>query len=100
MPPKTKKQKLQEEIAEKQALLALYSTFPEDTYNLNTVAVFSNALGKWFYLKIAEETWKPMVGTATPQSLADWIFEARTASDAYFEVYILTPGNQPIYASA
>ena len=95
---------LQAQIAELQALAALYNTFPPDIYNLGTVALFTanNNATKWYYEKVGEEQWRRLAsgGDTEFKPLADWIYVAKTTTSTYFEVYIMTPGNAPIYASA
>ncbi len=99
MPPKPKKQELQELIADAQEKLDLFDTFPNDNYPVSTVALFSGSTGaKWFYLKLPSELWKPLSGTDAPKLLEEWIYDSKILGFD-FEVYILTPGNNPIYAT-
>lgn len=98
--------KLQELIDERDMLneqIALFATFPEDIYNVGTVVLFSyqENTGKVYYRKVAEELWKPIANPETSsKSLAEWLFDFKTNfPEEYFEVYLMAPGNLPIYAS-
>jgi hypothetical protein len=93
-------------IAQRDALnaqIALYATFPEDIYNLGTLALMvsnSNTVHVYFR-KIAEESWKKLSGSDGPKRLADWLYDRRTTDPGTdFEIYIMAPGNTPIYATA
>ncbi len=98
--------KLTELILERDALnaqIALFQTFPEDTFDIGTIALFasnSNTVHV-YYRKVAEESWKKLSGTDSPKPLSEWIFSLKVLDpENYFEVYIMAPGNTPIYASA
>lgn len=94
---------LQAQLADIQAKIALFSTFPEDTYNFGTLVLFAsqNNTKHTYYRKNAEESWKPLKGTDPAQPLAEWLYKFKTEQpDEYFEVYVMSPGNLPIYASA
>jgi hypothetical protein len=83
-------------------MIALFQTFPEDTFNLGTVALFASHGNTVhvYYRKIGEELWKKLSGTDTPKPLSEWIFERKTTDPGInFEVYIMAPGNSPIYAT-
>lgn len=89
-------------IASLQAELALLNSAPPDTYNFNTIALFSASAAdnnaKILYRKIGEETWVD-VKNGGEKALSEWIVLARSAF-TYFEVFILTVPLQPLYASA
>ena len=94
-------------IAQRDALnakIALFATFPEDVYNLGTVALFvyQENTQHIYYRKTAVELWKPIANSATGgKPLSDWIYDFKTGFPSeYFEVYIMAPGATPIYASA
>ncbi len=93
-------------IAQRDALnaqIALYTTFPEDTFNLGTLAlmVSNNNTVHIYFRKMAEESWKKLSGSDGPKRLADWIYDRKTTDpNTYFEVFIMAPGVAPIYASA
>lgn len=94
-------------IAQRDALnaqIALFAGFPEDSYNLGTVALFAYQSNTQhiYYRKTGEELWKPIASPATGgKPLSDWIFGFKTSFPSEnFEVYIMAPGNTPIYATA
>lgn len=91
-------QTLQAQVAALQAQIAILQSSPSDTYNLGTVVVFSSANAKWYYWKVAEETWESAQGVQKP--LNEWILDAKLSPVGYFEVYVLTVAPSPIYASA
>ena len=100
----TRKQEIQTQIANLQAELTVLNRAPSDTYPFGTVVVFASGTGgatKWYYRKVAEETWESMVSTPVMQSdLASWIAYALESGIGYFEVYVLTVAPSPIFASA
>lgn len=98
----TQKQKLQAEIVVLQDKVNILNRAPADTFNFGTVVVFASGQGgrvKWYYVKVAEETWQDMKNNSE-KSLADWILNAHESNIGYFEVYELKPQPAPIYASA
>lgn len=96
------KQRLLDQKAEIDQKLSVINRVPEDTFNFGTVLVFSARTGhKWYYVKINEETWQDKQsndGAVAP--LVDWIFDAINSNIGYFEVYVMTPAEIPIFASS
>ncbi len=100
-----RREDIQDHINELQAQLDILNSAPEDTYSFGTVAVFAAATGdKWYYVKIAEESWSKLkrssASTEIARALSEWILHAVNSNIGYFEVYILTVEETPIYASA
>lgn len=88
------------DIASLNAKLAILNGIDEDTFNFNTVAQISFANGqKIFLLKVGEERWQN-IKTNIQKELNTWIFESTQGNLGYFEVYIMTAGEVPFYASA
>ena len=103
MPPAPKgliRSDLVAEIERLETLLARYDAVPEDTFNLGTVIRFAynNNQGHWHLIKTAENTWK-YVGGQNERSLPEWVIHAIDANLGYFEVYVLSPGESPIYVN-
>jgi hypothetical protein len=97
---------LQEQLNKIQSKLDILNRVPEDTYPFGTIIRFAangNAV-KWHIMKIDEESWIKIgpgfnSSTTVAQSTGDWILEAVDSNIGYFEVYVLTVGNAPIYTS-
>lgn len=90
---------IQAQIAELNRQLGILNSAPADTFPLGTVVVFNAATGsKWYYFKVAEETWASKDGEE--KDLASWILEAMDSNIGYFEVYKLLVSPTPIFASA
>lgn len=97
----TLKEELESQLALIQARLAILNGSPEDVYPFGTVVVFaasSNTL-KWHYVKDNEESWRDMQNGGPTKPLSEWILKARESDVGYFEVYVLTVAETPIYAS-
>lgn len=93
---------LQAQIAVLQSRLAVVNRIPDDTFNFGTVTVFaSGAQGKikWYYAKVAEETWKSLQD-GTEKSISQWVSDAVAANIGYFEVYELRAQPLPWFASS
>ncbi len=91
---------LEAQIASLEARLAILNGAPEDTYNFGTVVVFSSANSRWHYVKDNEESWRDMTNGGPTKPLSEWILEARESPVGYFEVYVLSVANTPIYAAS
>lgn len=91
---------IQAQIAALQAKLAILQSVEEDTFPIGTIALFAANAGntKWYYRKVAEETWAKVVGTGE-KPLREWVYEAKTLPMGYFEVFILQVPVTPFYAS-
>jgi hypothetical protein len=98
----TLKEQIEQEIAVLQARLNNLNRVPTDTYPFGTVVRFAanNNTSKWHYIKTAEDSWKSLEEDInTEQDLASWILEALESSIGYFEVYVLTVANTPLFTS-
>ena len=96
----SKKDDIQKKINSLQAELAILSRVPDDTFSFGTVALFSASSGaKWYYVKTDEESWRSFQRSQT-ETLEYWIDEAINSAVGYFEVYIMTPANKPIFTSS
>lgn len=94
-------QETQAQIASLQTILNNLLSYPQDTFNIGTVALISSHQNtrKSYYLKIAEESWKRLNSTDHQgKELIYWILKYADETNEYFEVYIMQPGAQPIYA--
>jgi hypothetical protein len=88
------------QITDLQGKVAILDSAPEDIYTLNTVVLFDAANGsKWYYRKTDEESWVNVKGGIV-RNLAYWIYLATQSNVGYFEVYVLTPEEVPIFASS
>lgn len=94
------KKKLQDDKREIERKLDIIDRVPGDTFPLGTIAVISLASGrKWYIIKTDEETWQD-IKRGNEKDLAQHIFDTVEANSGYFEVYIMTTDETPIYASA
>lgn len=95
-------QRLQQEIEEAQESLARLLTYPEDTFPVGTVALITAQQNtvRSYYLKIGEELWKRLTNPTDHNSreLIAWILKYASETNHYFEVYVMQPGENPIYA--
>ncbi len=90
---------LQAQLAEVQGQLAILDNIPEDTFNFGTVLIYAPATGaKAYYVKTGEEIWTNIKSGLT-NDLASIIFNFKTASIGYFEIYEMRAESAPIYAS-
>ncbi len=98
-----RKEEIQGLIEEYQAELALINSTPEDTFHVGTIALFASSTEhKWYYLKTGEEYWVRLRVNNTDNAMnAGHLYELilnATKAFIYFEIYILSPGETPIYA--
>ncbi len=86
------------EIQRYELMLQRYDSVPEDMFNFGTIIriAANNNVTKWHLIKDGEESWRYLDGNGS-KTLAEWILEAIDVGLGYFEVYVLSPGNTPIY---
>jgi hypothetical protein len=96
----SRKTEVQAQIASLQTEYTLLNRVPSDAFSFGTIVVFASATSKWYYLKVAEETWRSMQGTTQEKDLASWVAFAYESAIGYFEVYELKVQPTPFFASA
>jgi len=95
------REELQARLAETQRQINLLNGFPDDAFNFGTVIVMAsgpNGMVKRYFVKVDEETWTD-IKTNMQASLAVFIMQAIESPTGYFEIYKMTVGATPIYAS-
>lgn len=93
---------LQAQLALIQAKINILQASPSDTFPLGRIALFASNSGntRWYYVKVAEESWKDLNNPGITKPLNEWILQARESGVGYFEVYEMRPQASPFYASA
>lgn len=92
-------QDLQAQLADTQAKIDILLNAPEDTYPFGTIIRFAyngNA-GKFHIMKNGEESWVKLPSATGGKTIGEWIVDSQTQSIGYFEMYVMTPAESPIY---
>lgn len=95
-----RKEKLQQEINERQQKINILNGVPEDRFTFGTVLRFASNGNtvKQHLIKVAEENWENVTG-GEGKDLASWILEYIESGIGYFEVYELRVHPAPFYSS-
>lgn len=85
-----------------QAQLTVLNRVGSDTFSIGTIMLFSAASGaKWYYVKIAEETWASLRGgNPGTKALEEYVLDAVNSEIGYFEVYEVSIKPAPFFTSA